>query len=110
MTFESVELAIIKIETVLCRDPKVSVFVFDYMVDVIIANTKWIGRIISLYCKIVAIVNIDSIFCRDPYKTHFVLMNITNVALWKTLFDREMVESDFLWKQDARHQKGSEQK
>ena len=96
MTLESVELPIIKIETVLCRNPKISVFIFDDVVNVIVADAKRIGGVISVYRKIVTVVNVYSIFSGNPNKTHLVLMYIPNVSLRKALLDGKVIKSDLL--------------
>ena len=96
MTFEPVELPVIKIETALCRDPKIPVFVFGDIVDIIIADTKRIGGVISVYRKIITIVNVDSILGGNPNKTHLVLMYIPNVTLRKTLLDGKVIKSYLL--------------
>src|SRR5687768_10542132 len=105
MTFESVELPVIKIEPVLCRDPKISVFVFSDVVDIIVADTKRVGWVISVDRKTITIIYVDSILSGDPDKTHLVLMHIPNVALRKALLDGKMIKSDLLRKDDGRNQK-----
>src|SRR5688500_12243053 len=96
VAFKSVELPVIKIEPMLCRDPKISVFVFDDVVDIIVAYAKRVGVIISVYRKIITIVNVDSILCGNPNETQFVLVYMPNVTLRKALLDGKMIKSDLL--------------